>query len=134
MKYINLFEICLLYLNHESLQDFFTCLIECEEKAKTFGIIWFLCVWNVFWYCVKNLYVTTVGLFLILEGPLRSGFSLSKNKRLQIFDVEQMSLVVVVFEHWVCLALYRPEKLFSERIDIFLNKIAALLFQQQKNK
>ena len=36
MKFINHFESCLMYQNHELIQAFVHGIIECEERAKAF--------------------------------------------------------------------------------------------------
>ena len=36
MKYINLFELCLTYQNHELLRDFIHCVNEIEERPQYF--------------------------------------------------------------------------------------------------
>ena len=47
------------------------------------------------------------------------------------FDGKPMILTVMVHEVWVCLALYKPEKLaFSVRIGKHMNKFAALNLNQ----
>ena len=57
-----------------------------------------------------------------------------KLKQLQNFDVKRMSILVMVYQHWVCLALHMQGNYFSARIEKHLIKFAPSLFQKRETK
>ena len=59
------------------------------------------------------------------EDHYSTSFSLSRiGTASKKFDVKRMSILVMVYQHWVCLALHMQGNCFSARIDKHLNKFA----------
>ena len=73
LNYIDHFQSCLMYLKIELLQDWFFCLIECDEKQRFFPkiCIQLISIRMISFPCfVEGSYATSVGLLKTFKGAM----------------------------------------------------------------